>query len=159
MRPRSAVATPCCDLRTTVLGTTLDLPFLLAPVGSSRMFYPNGEAAASRAAGDAGTGYILSTLSGTRMEEVKAATKGPAWYQVYLVGGRGSPPPRLGRARAAGFSAIVVTIDTPVAGLRERDVRNGVNSLVSRGIWSTVRALPGLLSHPRWLAGFLATAA
>ena len=121
LRPRSAVATRACDLRTTVLGTTLDLPFLLAPVGSSRMFYPNGEASAARAAGDAGTGYILSTLSGTRLEEIKAATKGPAWYQVYLVGGREVTTSALRRARAAGFSAIVVTIDTPVAGLRERD--------------------------------------
>jgi L-lactate dehydrogenase (cytochrome) len=156
LRPRSAVATPACDLRTTVLGTTFDLPFLLAPVGSSRMFYPNGEAAAARAAGDAGTGYILSTLSGTRLEEVKGATKGPAWYQVYLVGGREVTTSALRRAREAGFSAIVVTIDTPVAGLRERDVRNSVTSLVSRGLWSTARALPGLVSHPRWLAGFLA---
>jgi L-lactate dehydrogenase (cytochrome) len=156
LRPRSAVATRACDLRTTVLGTTLELPVLLAPVGSSRMFYRNGEAAAARAAGDAGTVYILSTLSGTRLEEVKAATKGPAWYQVYLVGGREVTTSALRRARAAGFSAIVVTIDTPVAGLRERDVRNGVNSLISRGFWPTVRALPGLVAHPRWLAGFLA---
>ena len=69
LRPRSAVATPACDLRTTVLGTKLELPFLLAPMGSSRMFYPRGEEAAARAAGEAGTAYILSTLSGTRLEE------------------------------------------------------------------------------------------
>jgi L-lactate dehydrogenase (cytochrome) len=149
------VATRACDLRTPVVGTTLELPFLLAPVGSSRMFYPRGEAAAARAAGDAGTAYILSTLSGTRLEEVKAATRGPAWYQVYLVGGRDITTAALRRARAAGFSAIVVTIDTPVSGLRERDVRNNVSNLVSRGLWSTLRALPGLASHPRWLAGFL----
>ena len=156
LRPRSAVATRACDLRTTVLGTTLELPFLLAPVGSSRMFYPRGEEAAARAAGDAGTAYILSTLSGTRLEEVKAATRGPAWYQVYLVGGRDVATAALRRARAAGFSAIVVTIDTPVSGLRERDVRNGASSLVSRRFWSTLRAVPGLVSHARWLAGFLA---
>ena len=156
LRPRSAVATRACDLRTTVLGTTLELPFLLAPVGSSRMFYPRGEAVAARAAGDAGTAYILSTLSGTRLEAVKAATKGPAWYQVYLVGGRDVTTAALRRARAAGFSAIVVTIDTPVSGLRERDVRNGASSLVSRRFWSTLRALPGLVSHPRWVTGFLA---
>src|SRR5262245_35362416 len=156
LRPRSAVATPVCDLRTTVLGTTLELPFLLAPVGSSRMFYPRGEEAAARAAGEAGTGYILSTLSGTRLEDVKAATRGPAWYQVYLVGGGEVASSALRRARAAGFSAIAVTIDTPVSGLRERDVRNDVSRLVSRRFWSTVRALPGLAAHPRWVAGFLA---
>src|SRR5437867_929094 len=86
-RPRSAVATTGADLRTTVLGTTLNLPFLLAPVGSSRLFYPRGEVAAAKAAGAAGTTYILSTLSGCRLEDVKAATSRPAWYQVYLVGG------------------------------------------------------------------------
>jgi L-lactate dehydrogenase (cytochrome) len=156
LRPRSAVATRACDLRTTVLGTPLELPFLLAPVGSSRMFYPRGEEAAARAAGAAGTAYILSTLSGTRLEAVKAATAGPAWYQVYLVGGRDVATAALRRARAAGFSAIAVTIDTPVSGLRERDLRNGVSGLVSRGFLSTLRALPGLAAHPRWLAGFLA---
>jgi len=84
-RPRSAVATAGADLQTKVLGTTLDLPFLLAPVGSSRLFYPRGEIRAAQAAGAAGTVYILSTLSGCRLEDVRAATTGPAWYQVYLV--------------------------------------------------------------------------
>jgi len=87
-RPRSAVATSRSDLRTAVLGTDLALPVLLAPVGSCRLFYPRGEAVAARAAGAAGTVYILSTLSGTRLEEVKAASSGPCWYQLYLCGGR-----------------------------------------------------------------------
>jgi L-lactate dehydrogenase (cytochrome) len=155
-QPKCAVRTPQCDLATTVVGIPLSVPFLLAPLGSSRMFYPRGEEAAARAAGAAGTAYILSTLSGTRLEEVKAATAGPAWYQVYLVGGRDVATAALRRARAAGFSAIAVTIDTPVSGLRERDLRNGVSGLVSRGFLSTLRALPGLAAHPRWLAGFLA---
>lgn len=155
LRPRSAVAIPACDLRTTVVGTTLELPFILAPLGSSRMFFPRAEVAAARVAGEAGTAYVLSTLSGTRLEEVKAAATGPAWYQVYLVGGRDVALSALARARAAGFSAIVVTVDTAVPGLRERDVRNRVNSLVSGRLWSMLPALPGLVSHPRWLAGFL----
>src|SRR5687767_6608363 len=87
-RPQCAVALDACATRRTVLGHDLALPFLLAPVGSSRMFWPRGEAVAARAAGKAGTAYILSTLSGTRLEEVKAASSGPCWYQVYLVGGR-----------------------------------------------------------------------
>ena len=65
LRPRSAVLVPQVDLRTTVLGHELELPFLLAPIGSSRMFWPRAEACASAAAGKAGTAYILSTLSGT----------------------------------------------------------------------------------------------
>src|SRR5262245_43515357 len=156
LRPRSAVATPACDLRPTVLGTTLALPFILAPVGRSRMFDPRVDEAAARAAGEAGTAYVHSTLSGTRLEEVKAATRGPAWYQVYLVGGREVASAALRRARAAGFSAIAVTIDTPVSGLRERDLRNDVSALVARRFWSSLRAVPEVAAHPRWLAGFLA---
>ena len=87
------------------------------------MFYPNGESLAARAAGAGGTGYILSTLSGTPMEQVRAATNGPAWYQVYLVGGREIATAMLHRAKAAGFTALVVTIDTAVAGMREKDLR------------------------------------
>src|SRR5262245_21528275 len=75
-RPRCAVATPGANLATTVLGIPLSMPILLAPVGSSRMFYPRGEEVAAREAGVAGTAYILSTLSGCRMEDVAAATKG-----------------------------------------------------------------------------------
>src|SRR5262245_41665910 len=109
-RPRNAVVIPQCDLRTTVLGTTLDLPFLLAPVGSSRLFYPRGEEVAARAAGAAGTGYILSTFSGCRLEDVKAATTGVAWYQLYIAGGRAVATAGIERARTAGFKALVVTI-------------------------------------------------
>jgi L-lactate dehydrogenase (cytochrome) len=89
LRPRSAVATAGTDLRVKVLGAELTLPILLGPIGSSRMFWPLGEAVASRSAGLAGTAYVLSTLSGTRLEEVKAAPKGPCWYQVYLCGAPG----------------------------------------------------------------------
>jgi isopentenyl diphosphate isomerase/L-lactate dehydrogenase-like FMN-dependent dehydrogenase len=155
-RPRSAVVPKSSDLTTTVLGTKLALPLILAPVGSSRLFWPLGEAAASRAAGEAGTIYTLSTLSGTRLEEVKAATTGPCWYQVYLVGGRGVAESAIARARAAGYSALVVTIDTPVAGLRERDVRNGTKELLSRNPWTMLPYLPQVLSRPRWLIDFFA---
>src|SRR5438477_12185327 len=88
LRPRSAVALSSVDIRTTVLGAPLEVPFILAPIGSTRLFYPHAEEHAARAAGNAGTIYTLSTLSGTRLEDVKAATRGPAWYQLYLVGGR-----------------------------------------------------------------------
>jgi len=155
LRPRCAVATPSCDLRTSLLGTTLDLPLLLAPLGSSRMFYPRGESVAARAAGAAGTAYILSTLSGSSLEAVKAASSGPVWYQLYLIGGRDVALAAIERARRAAISALVVTIDTPVAGLRERDVRNGISQLLSGNVWSMVPYLPQFLARPRWLAGFL----
>jgi L-lactate dehydrogenase (cytochrome) len=153
-RPRLAVATPPPDLRTSVLGIPLALPFLLAPVGSSRMLYPRGEEAAARAAGAAGTAYILSTFSGCRLEDVKRGTSGPAWLQLYLVGDRGSTTGMLDRARACGYSVLVVTIDTPVAGMRERDLRNGSRALVGRGVLPMLPHLGQFLARPRWLAGF-----
>src|SRR6266542_918851 len=156
LRPRCAVATPACDLRTTVIGASLSMPLILAPVGSSRLIYPRGEEAASRAAGRAGIVYALSTLSGCRLEDVAAASEGPLWYQLYLVGGRECALPAIERAKAAGFSALVVTIDTAVAGMRERDLRNGVKELLSGKLGSMLPFVIQLLTKPRWLAGFLA---
>ncbi|HKU81296.1 MAG TPA: alpha-hydroxy-acid oxidizing protein, partial [Candidatus Tumulicola sp.] len=89
-RPRHAVAAETCTLRTAVLGGSIELPFGLAPVGSSRTFFPRGECVAAREAGAAGTLYVLSTLSGCPLEEVAAATHAPKWYQLYLAGGRGA---------------------------------------------------------------------
>jgi L-lactate dehydrogenase (cytochrome) len=156
LRPRSAVVTNAAELRTSVLGTPIALPVLLAPVGSCRMFWPRGEAAASKAAGAAGTIYILSTLSGTRLEEVKAASSGPCWYQLYLCGGRDVALATIARAKAAGYSALVVTIDTPVAGLRERDSRNGTKELLSGRPLAMLPFVWQFLARPRWLAAFLA---
>ena len=153
-RPRGAVAIPSIDLKTTILGAPLELPFILAPVGSTRLFYPNGEVLAARAAGKAGTGYVLSTLSGTPMEQVRAATSGPAWYQVYLCGGREASINMLKRAKAAGFTALVVTIDTGVPGLRERDLRNGIKELLGRGM-SGLPYLGQMITRPAWIAGML----
>jgi isopentenyl diphosphate isomerase/L-lactate dehydrogenase-like FMN-dependent dehydrogenase len=155
-RPRCAVATPVCDLRVSVLGASLSMPLILAPVGSSRLMYPRGEEAAAGAAGAAGIAYTLSTLSGCRLEDVAAASKGLLWYQLYLVGGRDCALSAIERARAAGFSALVVTIDTAVAGMRERDLRNGVKELLSGNLGSRLPFVSQLLIKPRWLAGFLA---
>ena len=155
LRPRSAVATSAVDLRTTVLGTTIDLPFLLAPVGSSRLFYPRGEEVAARAAGEAGTIYSLSTLSGCPVRDVKAATRGPVWYQLYLIGGRDVALGGIERARSVGCSALMVTVDTPVAGMRERDLRNGTKELVSDSALAMFPHLFQFLARPRWLAGYL----
>ncbi len=154
-RPRHAVAFADCNLRTRVLGFDLALPFLLAPVGYSRLMHPVGEVGAARAAGNAGTAYILSTISGHKLEDVKAASNGPVFYQLYLMGGRGAAEASIERARVAGFSALVVTIDTPVSGIRERDFRNGMKELVSGGPFEKLPYLPQILSHPGWLISFL----
>ena len=154
-RPRHAVAIKECDLRTEVLGNEISFPVMLAPVGYSRLMHPDGEIAAARAAGEAGTGYILSTISGHKMEDVKAGTKGFAWYQLYMVGGREVAEVAIERARKAGFSALVITIDTPVAGMRERDPRNGMSELMTGSVFAKLPFLPELLAHPGWLASFL----
>ena len=154
-RPRSAVVTRTCDLRTTVLGAPLDLPVLLGPVGSSRMFFPRGEEVAARAAGEAGTAYVLSTLSGCAVKDVAAASRGPVWYQLYLIGGRDVALAAIERAKAARCSALVVTIDTPVSGLRERDTRNGMKELVSGSPFVMLPFIFQFLSRPRWLVSYL----
>jgi len=154
-RPRHAVVTPECNLRTRVLGFELSLPFMLAPVGYSRLMHPGGEVAAARAAGQAGTAYILSTISGHRLEDVKAASTAPVFYQLYLMGGRAAAEAAIERARVAGFSALVVTIDTPVSGIRERDFRNGMKELVSGSPLQKIPFLPQILLRPGWLASFL----
>jgi L-lactate dehydrogenase (cytochrome) len=142
-------------LRTKVLGSDLSFPALLAPVGYSRMMHPDGEVAAARGAGAAGAAYILSTISGHKLEDVKAASSGPVWYQLYLVGGREAAEAALERARVAGFSALAVTIDTGTAGMRERDVRNGTAELMSGKLLAMLPFLPQFLSRPGWLMAFL----
>ncbi len=122
-----------------MLGTTLDVPFILAPVGFCRMFYPRGEVHAARAANAAGTGYVLSTFSGTRLEEVRAGTSGPLWYQLYVPGGRDVAEATIARARAAGYSALVVTIDTH--------------------IWGSIPHAWQFVTRPRWVIDYLADGA
>src|ERR1700693_3343133 len=154
-RPRHAVAIADCSLCTTVLGFKLALPFLLAPVGYSPLMHPGGEVAGAPAAGRAGTAYILSTISGHKLEDVKAGSSGPVFYQLYLMGGRGAAEGAIERARVAGFSALVVTIDTPVSGIRERDYRNGMKELISGGVLEKIPFLPQILKHPGWLVSYL----
>lgn len=154
-RPRQAVAMSHCDLRTRVLGCELSLPALLAPVGYTRVIHAGGEVAAARAAGQAGTAYVLSTISGYPLEDVRAASVGPVFYQLYIMGGREVAEGALDRARNAGYAGLFVTIDTAVAGMRERDFRNGMKELLGPSLLEKIRFSPQVLAHPGWLASFL----
>jgi isopentenyl diphosphate isomerase/L-lactate dehydrogenase-like FMN-dependent dehydrogenase len=154
-RPRCAVATGPCDLRTSVVGVPISMPMILAPVGYSRLMDPGGEISAARAAGNAGTGYILSTISGHKLQNVKAASTGPVWYQLYLMGGRAAAEGAIERARNLGCSALVITIDTPVAGMRERDPRNGMKDLLGSSFLDKIPYGWQFLTHPGWLFSFL----
>jgi L-lactate dehydrogenase (cytochrome) len=106
------------DMGATTVGHDLAVPWFISPVGSLRMLYPMGDAVASRVAGEFGTVMAQSTLSGTRLEDVAAASKGNCWFQLYLCGGRDTALRAIERARRAGFTALVLTIDTGVSGLR-----------------------------------------
>jgi 4-hydroxymandelate oxidase len=112
------------DLATTVLGQPVAMPILVAPTAFHRLAVPEGEVATVRAAGAAGTIMILSTLSNTPVEEVVAAASGPVWFQLYIYRDRRATEGLVARAEAAGCRALVVTVDAPLLGRRERDVRN-----------------------------------
>src|ERR1700733_4474552 len=154
-RPSQAVAVPACDLRTRVLGMELAMPLLLAPVGYLRVMHPDGEIAASRATGKAGVGLILSTVSGYRLEDVKAASTGQVWYQLYLTGGRAAAENALRRAMDVGYTVLVITIDSTVIGQRDRELRDGMEQLLRGGIWSKIPFVPQVFVRPGWLTRFL----
>jgi len=154
-RPSQAVAVPACDLRTRVLGMELSMPLLLAPVGYLRVMHPDGEIAAARATGKAGVGLILSTVSGHRLEDVRAASTGQVWYQLYLTGGRAAAENALRRAMDVGYTVLVITIDSTVIGQRDRELRDGMEQLLRGGIWSKIPFVPQVFVRPGWLTRFL----
>jgi L-lactate dehydrogenase (cytochrome) len=139
-----------------VLGTTFELPFILAPVGFCRMFYPKGELHAARAANEAGTAYVLSTFSGTRLEEVREAARGPLWFQLYVPGGREVAEATMTRARAAGYTTLVVTVDTPVSGMRERDFRHGVRPILQGDLLGSLPYAWQFVTRARWVLDYFA---
>lgn len=109
----------------TVLGQRVAMPILVAPTAFHKLAHKDGELASVRGAGDVGTAFILSTLSNTAIEEVVAAATGPVWFQLYVYRDRGATEALVRRVEAAGARALVLTVDAPLLGRRERDVRNG----------------------------------
>jgi 4-hydroxymandelate oxidase len=113
------------ELATTVLGTPVAAPILIAPTAYHRMAHADGELATARAAAAAGTVYVVSTLATTALDEVAQASPGPKWFQLYIHKDREMTRALVERAEAAGYDAIVITVDTPLLGRRLRDERNG----------------------------------
>lgn len=109
---------------TTILGENVSMPVLIAPTAFAKLAHPDGELAVARAAGKAGTLMTVSTLASMTMEDVAAAASGPLWFQLYVYRDRAVTAELIARAEAAGYRAIVLTVDTPVLGHRERDTRN-----------------------------------
>jgi 4-hydroxymandelate oxidase len=112
------------DLSTTVLGETISMPIMIAPTAFHRLAHPEGEVATAKAAGRAGTIMTLSTLANSSIEEVAAGASRPLWFQLYVYKDRKITASLVQRAEAAGYKAIVFTVDSPLLGRRERDVRN-----------------------------------
>lgn len=124
--PHALVDVSEVDLATTVLGQPIALPLILAPTGLTRLFHYQGELAVARAAARAGTVYTLSALASSSIEEVAAAADGPRWFQIYVWRDRGLVEEFFGRCRAHGYGALCLTVDVPVLGRRERDLRSGM---------------------------------
>jgi L-lactate dehydrogenase (cytochrome)/(S)-mandelate dehydrogenase len=113
------------DLSTTVFGRKLSLPVLIGPTGLAGLFWPDGERCAARAAAAAGTGYCLSHGSVCTLEQLAETGAAPRWMQVFVYRDRGFTRELVERAAAAGYDALVLTIDNQLLGNRERDIRNG----------------------------------
>jgi isopentenyl diphosphate isomerase/L-lactate dehydrogenase-like FMN-dependent dehydrogenase len=159
LRPRMLVDVTNISTATTVLGTDVALPVLVAPLAMQRMAHPEGELATARAAAQAGTVMCLSSAATARPAEVAAAAAdAPHWYQVYVFADRSLTTDLVDEACANGFSALVLTVDTPYLGRRERDIRVGFR--VPEGITPTsdlfAHAFDTSLSwHDlEWLAGY-----
>ncbi len=150
-RPRVLADVGEVDTRTTLLGRELPFPLVLAPVGFTRVAHSQGELAVARAAERVGIPYSLSTLSTRSIEEVAGVSRGPKWFQVYVWRDRGLVKELVERAAAAGFEAMLLTVDTAVLGRRERDVRNGFTLPPALSLGTLV---DGAL-HPGWTLDFL----
>lgn len=135
------------DLSTEILGTRISMPLICAPTGASRLFHHMGETAMARAVRDAGTIYTLSSVATRSIEDVAEVSDGPRWFQVYVWRDRAILRDFIDRARAAGYTALCLTVDVPVPGHRERDLRNGF-AVPPR---LRARNLLDALAHPRWL--------
>ena len=154
-RPRHAVHVTAPDLSATLLGQKLAMPIIVAPIGYSKLMHSEGELGAARAAGKEGLAYAMSTISGYPVETIAKASGGPVYLQIYLLAGRGPGEATIERARAAGYKGLFLTIDTPVAGMRERDPRNGMKELMGNNVFAQLKYYPNIMAHPRWLVNYL----
>ncbi|MBI1395208.1 MAG: L-lactate dehydrogenase [Betaproteobacteria bacterium] len=146
-RPRVLTDVSRRDLSTTILGTPAAVPLVLAPTGLAGILHRRGELAASRAAADAGLPYCLSTMATCTIEEIAQASGVSRWFQLYVLRDRGLTRAFIERAKAAGCSALVLTVDTKVQGPRERDMRNGFTVPPK----FTLGTLLDFALHPAWL--------
>jgi L-lactate dehydrogenase (cytochrome) len=151
LAPRVMADVSAVALETTVLGQPVALPLLAAPTGLTGLTHHRGELGITRAAHAAGTVPVLSAMASYTIEEVAREAPGPTWFQLYMWRDRGLVRDLIERARAAGHLALVVTVDVPLAGARERDKRNGFG-IPPR---VTLRSLGQGLMRPGWSSDFV----
>ncbi|NDC27251.1 MAG: alpha-hydroxy-acid oxidizing protein [Actinobacteria bacterium] len=151
LRPRVLVDVSSIDTSTTIMGQPVPFPIALSPTGFTRIAHPAGELAVARVAGAVNLPYTLSTLGTRSIEEVAKVATGPLWYQLYVWKDRGLSRELVERARDNGYKAIMLTVDTPVFGRRERDVRRGFTLPPKIGLETFV---DGIL-HPKWTWDFV----
>jgi L-lactate dehydrogenase (cytochrome) len=137
------------DTGATILGQGASIPVVLGPVGLAGMMARRGEVQAVRAAGAAGVPFCLSTVGLCSLEEVRAASTAPFWFQLYMMRDRGFVRELLQRTRGVGVQTLVFTVDLAVVGARYRDARNGMGGGLSA--WSRLRKALDFARHPRWL--------
>jgi len=125
LRPRMLVDVAGVSAATTVLGTPVSMPLLVAPFAMQRLLHPDGEVATARAAAAAGTLMFVSTTTSSAHDEIAAACSAPRWLQLYVLRDRQRTLDHLAEAREHGYSALALTVDVPVLGRRERDLRLG----------------------------------
>jgi len=138
------------DTSVTLFQRSLPAPILIAPTGLNSVFWPSGDAALARAAATAGVPFVLSTASCMSIEQVAAVASGDLWFQLYVVHHELAAA-LVKRARSAGYSTLVLTVDVPVNGIRHRDLRNGFQVPFR----PSLKAILDGISHPRWLRDYL----
>ena len=137
------------DTTAQIAGRTAAMPVAFAPVGLAGLMRRRGEVQAARAAEAAGVPFTLSTVGLCSLEEVRAATKAPFWFQLYMMRDRGHVSELLQRARAVGVDTLVFTVDLAVVGARYRDTRNGMGGGLTAA--ARLRSALNFAAHPRWL--------
>ena len=152
-RQRVAVDIARRSLRATLLGEDAAMPVILAPTGLTGMLHADGEILAARAAERFGIPFTLSTMSICSIEDIAAHTQRPFWFQLYVMRDRDFVGRLIDRAKAAGCSALVVTVDLQVMGQRHKDIKNGLSTPPK----PTLANLAGLALRPRWCLGMLGT--
>ncbi len=154
-RPRMGVWVPEPQLSTTLFGQSLSFPVLAAPCGGLKLIHPEADIGVARAAASAGTLHVASSASGFALEEIAESSPDRHWFQLYRFMGRPGMENLVNRAKAAGYKAIVVTVDTQVGSKRERNWRNGFSYSMRVNAANAVKLGPQLLPRPFWTARYV----